>query len=436
MLGIGAHQSRPTLVSRGQRSEPADRACLLPDLSHDGNVATFQSQATTLVGGKATDLATDVYLNEGGATEAITRGDNLSRNASLSADGRYVAFSSRSRNLTEDPTEWEQIYLRDRATGETRCLTPGADQNCTEPDISADGRFVTFTSYADLEASGGPYRQRVYVVDTQTGQLESISQKADGTPANHSSDQPTISGDGRLVVFRSRADNLVAGDDNRVSDIFLKDRKTGTLTCLTQGSLLGASAPVISADGNKVALVSNSNLVGDEAPYVGGHVFVKDLTDGSVIRASSSSLGTPGDADAWTPDISADGRYVVFTSGAANLVANDDNDHRDIFVHDTMNRQTFLVSEADYDEQTDGDSLAPAISGDGQTIAFFSEARNLAPPGPRVHGSIFAVDNPASPEAQERRFRSALEPEGETGGGVQFGEGSVEIGDVWLPRTS
>ena len=161
---ITAGTSRPTLVNK-----PVDRACLLPDISHDGQVVTFQSQA----GNPKHDLATDIYLNDSGTVEAVTQGDNLSRNASLSADGRFVAFSSRSRNLSEQPTRWEQIYLHDRQTGETRCLTPGADDNCTDPQISADGRTITFTSRAKLlpEEGEGRLRNQVYVVDTQSGRV-------------------------------------------------------------------------------------------------------------------------------------------------------------------------------------------------------------------------------------------------------------------------
>lgn len=440
------------LVSRSPQGEPADRSCLLPDLSHDGKQVTFHSQATNLSDKPSSELVQDIFVSsDGGEVDILTfsqgkAGTDLSRNASMSADGRWIAFSSRARNLApaEQVTMHEQIYLVDTQTDAIRCLTPGVDNSCTDPAISADGRFVSFTSQAsNLAGEVQPgAREQVYVVDTHSGEVERISSAADGSAGNRGSGETSISGDGRLVVFRSSADNLVAGDDNRLPDVFLKDRQTGTVTLLSQGfdgsgADLGSSHPVISADGSAVVMVSNAtNLIDDDIPYVGTQVYHKDLGSGRVTRVSASSAGSAGNEASWTPDISADGRFVVFTSGATNLVPDDDNDKRDIFVHDVDSGETVLATFAAEGRSTDGDSLAGAISGDGSTIAFYSDARNLLPPRLRVHGDIFAVDNPLSDKVKQRQLEAWVEHHRpQDGGGVEWQPDGLSVDGVFVERS-
>src|SRR5262249_48515409 len=157
---------------------------------------------------------------------------------------------------------------------------------------------------------------------------------ADGPSLNAS-----LSADGRYVAFESTATNLVSGDTNGASDVFLKDTVTGTLTRIsTDGSGAQANgyslAPSLSSDGRYAAFSSiASNLVsGDTNLY--DDIFVKDTTTGAVVRASTDSSGVQSDYYSLHPSISANGRYVAFESAAANLVSGDTNNAIDVFAKD------------------------------------------------------------------------------------------------------
>ena len=205
----------------------------------------------------------------------------------------------------------------------------------------------------------------------------------DGTQANGRSDFPSISANGRFVVFQSAASNLVPGDTNGVADVFVYDRLTGQTTCVSissDGSQSngGGIWSSISADGRYVAFASGStNLVpGDTNSEV--DIFVHDRQIGRTTRVSVASNGSQADKESSWPSISADGRYVAFRSRAENLVINDTNDRADIFVHDQKTGETTRVSVSSSGIQADLESSSwPKISADGRYVVFTSRASNL-----------------------------------------------------------
>jgi Tol biopolymer transport system component len=340
-----------------------------------------------------------VSSNTGGAL-----GNGDSRNAFLSADGRYVAFYSGASNLVSGDNNGDiDVFLRDNLTGtleRASVSSSGMDGNSNsyEPVVSADGRYVIFGSIAQNlvpgDNNGSP---DVFLRDMQMGTTECLSVDASGIPGNGSSEDPAITADGRYVVFDSSARNLVVGDTSIASDIFVRDMQTGTTTRISVDpngmQADGASyKPSISADGRYVVFESYAtNLVpGDTNGYT--DIFLYDMQTGTTTRISVGSSGAETDGYSSSPSISADGGYIVFGSSATNLVPNDTNGQSDIFVHD---RQTGITSRVSVDSsggQSDGPSYSYApISGDGRYVVFESFASNLVP-NDEGYSDIFVHD--------------------------------------------
>ncbi len=263
--------------------------------------------------------------------------------------------------------------------------TQGNDMSgrLSRPAISADGRFTAFDSLATNLVPGDTNQDvDVFVHDSATGATERVSVSTDGRQADADSAYPTIDGQGRFVAFDSTAGNLVPNDTNRVSDVFVRDRVSGKTFRASvdanggnaNGSSFWAS---ISADGRFVAFVSDaSDLVVGDTNHV-RDIFVRDLLTRATELVSVASDETLANSDSATPSISADGHAVAFMSFASNLVANDTNGHFDVFVRDRTAGTTVLASVRPDGVQGNQDSLYPAISGNGQFVAFPSDATNL-----------------------------------------------------------
>jgi Tol biopolymer transport system component len=325
-----------------------------PTISADGRYVAFDSWASNLVDDD-TEGWSDVFVHDrrtGKTTRVSVASDGTGANfnsysPALSADGRFVAFASHADNLVGDDTNGSgDIFVHDRRTRQTvrvSVATGGVQANALSfsPAISGDGRFVAFNSHAkNLVADDTNDTVDVFVHDRQTGQTTRVSVATDGGQANNYSFLPQLSADGRHVTFGSVASNLVA-DTNGAGDIFVHDRKTGRterISLATGGAQANdfSFSPAISADGRYVAFSSfASNLVVDDtndAP----DVFVHDRQSGKTTRASVANNGTQGDNSSVYPAISADGRFVAFSSAARNLVVDDTNSEVDIFVRDRL----------------------------------------------------------------------------------------------------
>ena len=329
-----------------------------PSISADGRFVAFESEATNLVSGDTNNFQ-DIFVHDrqtGQTTRVSVASDGTQANGhsyapSISADGRYVAFASLASNLVSGDTNgaWD-VFVHDRQTGETTRVSVASDGTQaigfffgSSPSISADGRYVAFDSWATNLVSGDTNdKPDVFVHDRQTGQTTRVSVSSDGTQANNGAIYPSISADGRYVAFESNSTNLVSGDTNSVTDIFVHDRQTGQTTRVsvssdgTQangGPGWSGNPSSISADGRYVAFHSYAdNLVSGDTNSA-TDIFVHDRQTGVTTRVSIASDGTQANGFSASPSISADGRYVAFMSGATNLVSGDTNNDWDVFVH-------------------------------------------------------------------------------------------------------
>jgi Tol biopolymer transport system component len=377
-----------------------------PFISADGRYVTFDSDAAGLVAGD-TNGATDIFVRDrqtgtttlASKSSAGVQGDGGSYNPSVSSDGRYVAFSSAATNLVAGDTngKWD-VFVRDRQTGTTWLVSKSSagvegNEYSQNPFISADGRYVTFESAAtNLVAGDTNGKTDIFVRDRQTGTTTLVSRDSAGVEGDGVSEYPVISPDGRYVAFSSAATNLVAGDTNGKYDIFVRDRQTGTTTRVSRDSAGvegndGSYESCISDDGRYVAFNSGAtNLVAGDTNAV-SDIFVRDRQTGTTTRVSKSSSGVETDQYSYNPSISADGRYVAFESYATSLVAGDTNGNYDIFVRDRQAGTTSLVSKSSAGVQGNDMSQSPSISGDGRYVTFDSAADNL------VAGDINGIED-------------------------------------------
>jgi Tol biopolymer transport system component len=334
--------------------------------------------------GAAVGVTTRLSVGPNGA-----QADGRSFVPAVSADGRYAAFYSDASNLvTGDVNNARDVFVRDLQAGETTRVSVGpagveANADSFEPAISADGRFVTFSSAAtNLVAGDSNDANDVFVRDRQANTTTRVSVAPGGANANGGSDAPSISGDGRYVAFTSAATNLVDGDTNGQRDAFVFDRQTGVTTLASLAyngdqAILDSFTPELSADGKILVFTSfASNLVSFD-DNEGSDVYVRDLQAGTTTRVSEYTGGFQAEGDSLRPAISADGRYVAFDSDAWNLVWGDTNDVFDVFVHDRLTGYTTRVSIDDSGGQSDGGSFRPSLSANGRYVAYYSDASNL-----------------------------------------------------------
>jgi len=317
----------------------------------------------------ASPAVTERVSVDSGGNEA--NGSNFVRD--ISADGRYVAFQSSATNLVpEDTNNLEDLFVHDRQTGATERLSVDSDGKDANggggypASINADGRYVAFGSDASNLVPNDtntcpnyPLLGRcpdIFVRDRETGTTVRVSVDGSGNEANGFSSGPFISPDGRYVVFESQATNLVTDDTNAMQDVFVHDRDT------------------------------DEDGVFDEPGAI------------STERASVHSDGSQGNDFSYDGHISADGRYVVFSSSASTLVSGDTNTcytepghTRDVFVHDRQTGVTVRVSVDSSGNQLQCHSDNPSLSANGRYVAFRSDFPNI-PPWENTYGDVLLHD--------------------------------------------
>jgi dipeptidyl aminopeptidase/acylaminoacyl peptidase len=385
------------LVSADTGDGPTNADSYEPSISDDGAKIAYYSFATDLVGGD-TNGSADVFLYDTttGATTLVSAavGGGPSNGASalpsISADGTKVAYHSSASDLVvvDGNGATLDVFLYDVATGMTTLVSTDAGGSRSNglsyvPSVNADGTKVAFYSEAsDLVAGDTNGMRDIFVHDTATGLTTLVTTDTGGGPTNGGSSSPSVSADGTRIAYNSQASDLVAGDTNGFTDVFLHDISTGATTRIstdTMGSPANGASnePAISADGTRIAYWSSaSDLVTGDSNGT-WDVFVYDTVTGSTTLASVDLGGGPADGQSEVPSISADGTKVAFRSEAADLVLGDNNSFGDIFVYDIVTGVTTLISTNTSGEPTNGGSSYPSISADGARVAYYSNASDL-----------------------------------------------------------
>ena len=337
-------------------------------------------------------------------------GNNAGQFASLSGDGRFMAFGSHATNLVPGDANGFEVFVFDRedSSVERVSITSGGAQMFTGtangPSISDDGRYVAFYADAsDLVPGDTNGKIDVFLRDRQAATTTRISLDSSGNQVSGDSYGPVISGNGLVVAFISDAANLVTGDANNATDVFVRDLVANTTTRVSVatggGEASGGSedfevvAPslAISNDGRYIFFSSHkTNLVADDSND-GGDVFRHDRQTGTTIRVSVASGGGQGNGHSQSPAASGDGRYVAFTSGASNLVAGDTNG-ADVFLRDVTLDVTTRVSVIAHGGEFSQASGNPSISGDGRFVAFHSLDDLIVPGDTNASFDVFIRD--------------------------------------------
>ncbi|MBK7644373.1 MAG: PD40 domain-containing protein, partial [Planctomycetes bacterium] len=313
----------------------------------------FRAEATNLVPGDTNGVA-DIFLRDRrhATTERVsvgpggTQSNAQSMYPAVSDDGRFIVFVSSASNLVLGDTNGvPDIFLRDRQAGSTQRVSVsslGAQGNGASdlPSITPDGRFVAFMSAAsNLVAGDLNGHADVFLRDRATGSTQRVSVASDGAEGDGDSYQPALSDDGRFVAFSSWATTLVPGDTNFAMDVFVRDMQLGTTERVSLGQT-GAQGnshsgfASITADGRWVSFSSEaSNLLGGSITPLGG-VFVRDRLTNTLEKVDTPTGGGIQNGIPLTTSMTPDGRYIAFRSEASDLVPGDTNNSADIFIHD------------------------------------------------------------------------------------------------------
>jgi len=407
-------------VSTDSSGAQANSASIQAVFSPDGSKILFASSATNLVAGD-TNGQNDVFIKDL-ATGAVTRISTDSNGAEaiggastaavFSPDGSKVTFSSTATNLVAGDTNGQSdIFVKVLATGAvTRISTDSSGAQATGGAssvsvFSPDGSKIMFSSSAsNLVAGDTNGSSDVFIKDLATGAVTRVSTDSSGAQAAGFSQSGLFSPDGSKIVFTSSAGNLVAGDSNVQTDIFVKDLATGAVTRVSTDSsgaqaTAFSSTPVFSPDGTKIAFVGNAtNLVAGDTNGA-ADIFVKDLVTGATTRVSTDSSGAQATGIASNgPAFSPDGSKILFASGATNLVAGDTNNQFDVFMKDLVSGATSRWSIAGNGaEGAGGGSQTPIFSPDGSMIMFTSSANNLVAGDTNGQSDIFVASGQVKP---------------------------------------
>ena len=336
--------------------------------------------------------------------------DSESRIVDISEDGVWVTFHSEASNLFDgSPTvSVVGVYLYNTQTGNLILASKDTDDsppndNSDKPSISADGRYIAFESSAsDLVADDLNTASDIFVYDKFSDTVEIVSLTSGGLQADGNSTYPLISSDGRYVVFSSLATNLVAGDTNGESDIFMYDRQNDTIERISVSSAEaeangGSTIASISDDNNFVVFDSNAtNLVAGDTNNK-TDIFIRNITAGTTERISVSSAEAEGNNNsqlsAYLNNISEDGNLIVFSSTATNLVSGDTNVALDVFIRNITAGTTERLSINESDVEGNGASNEAQISSTGRYVSFMSSATNLVSDADTNGGvDIFILD--------------------------------------------
>ncbi len=412
-----------TKVSVGLGGAATNRSSSFPQISADGRFVAFESTASNLVAGDDNN-SSDVFLRDqsNGMTTLVSKSrngngasaDDTSYQAAISATGRYIVFVSSAGDLVARNVNNNKynIYRYDRDTDITTLvsitdrfadLSNGDSYN---PQVTPDGRYVVYESYAsnlvDDDQNGS---SDIFRIDLQAGRTSRASVSTNEAQGNDHSNNPQITPNGRYIVFQSEAVNLVAGiDANNAPDVFLRDTQLDETFLISVGrngrSNRGNYNPQVTPDIHYVVFETDASNLVDNDNNGRSDILVRDLRAGGITRVSVDSNGAQSNSGSYSPQITDDGRRVIFQSHATNLVAGDVNGKFDIFSHDQGDNKTSLVSAKPDGTQANNHSYHPQVTPDGRFVVYESDATNLtADPYIAGFSNIFLRDN-AKPDPE------------------------------------
>lgn len=404
------------LISANPLGDEGNGRSQVGAVSGAGRYVAFESDASDLIAGDS-NASGDIFLHDrqtGGTSRvSVTSGGaqvaGFNFSACISPSGAILAFTTTSNELFPgDINVANDIVIHARIAGTTELgslsgpggpypLIPGSSAS-RAGSLSDDGRFAVFSSRAvNLLGIESRLIDLIYRVDLDTGTVTHVTEAIAGGPGDgFNSAGHSLNVTGTRVAFSSRSTNLVAADGNGFDDVFVRDmalNMTRRVSLDSAGGEVGGASlnPEISGDGTAVVFESDApDLVSGDINGV-MDIFVHEIAGGATERVNVSGLGDEANAAGFAPDISHDGRYVVFHSSASNLVVPDVNG-TDIFRHDRLSGDTALVSLDTAGQQAGGSHLFASLSADGQRVAFESSGDMLVPGDDNGEKDIFLRD--------------------------------------------
>jgi subtilisin family serine protease len=401
-----ASNTGEALGSRDRNLAGGDAPSTIPKISGDGQSILFSSESSRL---SESDLnnAEDIFLfdrrtNRVRQISVSSQGNGANRASSqlsVSGNGSQVLFISEASNLVApDDLFSRDLFLHDLNLQSTVRLSPPGipvREVRGQPSQSFDGNTIAFQHVTPNDPNNA---WGVFIWRKDTNQYESLSLQIGNNSIDLSFlDHTALSGDGKYLLVMANSSGTAIGEHH---DMFLYDTQNRTVRKLpvrnaesTGGSYFSGS---ISHTGRFIAFVSDDpNTVADDTNGV-ADVFLYDSQEDSIRRISQRITSEQANAPSYSPSVNADGRYVVFSSTANNLVPSATNGRSHIFVADTLTGVVSLVSANVDGVQADGDSFSPSISDDGRYVTFQSTAKNLLRhiPSSRLSGEsqIYVVD--------------------------------------------
>jgi WD40 repeat protein len=382
-------------------TDPASGPSDTPSVSDDGRYVAFLSAADNLLAGNPsldTNGATDAFVvdTQSGKIQLISQNHGIAANGpttevQISGDGRYVAFLTAATNLmpTDANGDSADVLVEDRTTGDLVLASrrgatgPQGNNGSANVSISRDGSEVAFTSYAtNLVANDTNAKPDGFVRDLAAGTTTRVTTSANGKQANGATSAAGISANGGWVGFSSEASNLVNGDINGSSDVFVKNLSNDKVTLISVSNKEAAGNGTslfydLSSAGRDVVFTSYaSNLVGGDTNAT-WDVFDRDRVDGTTVRASQRG-SAEGNAASFAPTVSPDGAFVAFATSATNLSVTVDvnGPASDVYEYEVAAKTLRRVSVDASNGWSDGASSDPSY-GLSSVLVFTSSATDL-----------------------------------------------------------
>jgi Tol biopolymer transport system component len=393
-------------------------------VSGDGRFVVFSTYASNVLPGLPVGEQTGIYVRDRllGTTGQVDLGiggaqpNGAGAEGAISADGRYVAFFSSATNLVPGDTNASpDVFIRDRWLAKTTRASVAWDGSQSNPlggpyffqalSLSDDGQVVAFLSEAtNLVPNDTNGFADIFVRDLRAGTTERVNLSSTGAQLiGRTGEGFSLSGDGRFIAFSTVAYGVMPDESSYPSSVYLRDRLTGQLERISRGpggTAIDGWYASMSADGRYVAFQSTGRSTPTGSSVTAAGVRVYDRVPGASTLVSVSSSGAPANQQIRDFSISADGRFVGFSTTADNLVPVDlGNLREDVFLHDRQTRQTSLVSAPATGLHANRWSKSPSLSGDGRFVAFLSAASNLVPGVPidNVHVYLRDMSGPVAP---------------------------------------